>query len=154
MTAGSCIIQDEIERAAIAVLSANGTFAALGARVTSLDDWTASAERDEAYPPAVVVECEPFSNDGGAAGWPLYIGNMTIRALTVRTDDMDMSACKQIAQAVLETVNGATWKTDMATELIGTGITYHGMTGDPSADPLDEDNWNQLAWTFAVRCQQ
>ena len=154
MTAGSYIIQDEIERALIAVLSTNGTFAAMGASVIGQDEWTASIERDEAYPPAIVVEAENFTNDGGAAGWPLYIGNCIIRAVTVRSDDSNMASCKQLAQAILETINSATFKSSMATELTDTAITYHGATVEQMTEPMDPDNWHDIAWTLSVRCAQ
>ncbi len=154
MTQSTYILNDTIEMALVSVLAASGDILANG-RVTNLDLWKASIEREEAYPPAIVVDSEVFANDGGPGGWPLYIGSVYVHALTVRTDDPDMSTCKTLGQAALAVLNSATFSADLNAELAGTGITYHGMTCESGTNgELDAENWNDVGWTLSVRCQQ
>ena len=148
-------LKEEIEGAIARALAANGDVLAVTSTVTTLGAWVAGVERDEAYPPAVVVEADAFVNDGGPVGWPLYIGAVHLRAVTNRADDVGGGVCDGLAQAVLASVNAATWAATVNTELANTAITYHGATCDTlSADALDDDSWNETGWTLSVRCAQ
>jgi hypothetical protein len=148
-------LKDEIEGAIARALASNGDILASAPTVTTMGAWVAGMERDEAYPPAVVVESETFTNDGGALGWPLYIGQVHIRAVTCRADDVSGETCDTVAQAILASINAATWAATVNTELANTGITYYGATCETLAvDPLSEDSWNESGWTVSVRAGQ
>jgi hypothetical protein len=154
MPQSTFILHDSIELAMARVFAANGDILA-NDRVQNLDTWRASIEIEEAYPPAVVTDSETFTNDGGAAGWPLYVGSVYVHAVTNKADDPEASACKTLGQAVFAVLNGARFAAEMNAELTGTGITYHGATCEPGTNgELDADNWNEVGWTLTVRCQQ